>query len=60
MKSVRQPFKIPASPNTAPGHFTEKSVVFDDNTEIEADIVVMATGYKVCLTTRLMDLTQDL
>ncbi|KAK0463686.1 dimethylaniline monooxygenase [Desarmillaria tabescens] len=32
-------------------HFTETSVVFDDGTEIEADIVVLATGYKNMKTT---------
>ncbi|KAK0211151.1 dimethylaniline monooxygenase [Desarmillaria ectypa] len=32
-------------------HFTENSVVFDDGTEIEADIVVLATGYKNMKTT---------
>ncbi|KAK0196665.1 dimethylaniline monooxygenase [Armillaria mellea] len=32
-------------------HFTESAIVFDDGTEIEADIVVLATGYKNMKTT---------
>ncbi|KAF9050669.1 dimethylaniline monooxygenase [Hymenopellis radicata] len=40
-------------------HFTEKSVVFDDNTELEADIVVMATGYKNMKTTAVKILGKE-
>ncbi|CAH1802339.1 unnamed protein product [Owenia fusiformis] len=35
--------KVRIRPNI--DHFTENSVVFEDGTEIEADVVVMATGY---------------
>ncbi|KAG7448195.1 pyridine nucleotide-disulfide oxidoreductase family protein [Guyanagaster necrorhizus] len=34
-------------------YFTENSLVFDDDTEIEADIVVLATGYQNMRTTAI-------
>ncbi|MFT4729311.1 MAG: putative flavoprotein involved in K+ transport [Granulosicoccus sp.] len=38
--------KIKLKPGVAVADFTDSSVVFDDGSELEADLVVLATGYK--------------
>lgn len=43
----RELVELELSADSPAGHFTEHSIVFDDDHEIDADIVVLATGYKV-------------